>query len=307
MEYRVDLDGDVKELKASSAVFSKWGSVCDLLEHAGLLDHEQATGVYLAAAENNITPAEFLYGSKAMSPDLVRATILCQHMLRDRLMTLAVASEALKYVAMHDSNLENALDKIGWNRKFFEHLKLSCCLLLDAGIIGNKDRENVLQIAVMQNVPLVRVIQDRQFLSQTIADAALNLESLVYSETIAYDIAVELLILCQRENIDLGTAVERMNLSTLAKQVKARLGELLVASGLVQPVDLLAAVERSLVEKRRLGEVLVFTQLLGQEELDTVLQMQGKIHRGEVALKNGIEQLKMLKPPAPPKKLRLGE
>ncbi len=307
MEYRIDLDGDVKELKAAGGVFSKWGSVCDLLEHAGLLEHEQATGVYLAAAENNITPAEFLCGSGAMSPDLVRAAILCQLMLRDRLMTLVVACEALKHVATFNSKLETALDAIGWNRMFFEHLKLSCCLLLDAGIIGIKDRENVLQMAVMQSVPLVRVIQDRAFLSQSIADAALNLESLVYSETIAYDVAVELLVLCARENIPLANAVEQMKLSSLAKQVKARLGELLVASGLVHLDELLAAVEQSLVEKRRLGEVLVSMNAITEEQLDAVLKMQGQIHRGEVAMNNGIEYLTTLKPEDFPKSIWVGE
>lgn len=134
--------------------------------------------------------------------------------------------------------------------------------------------------------------------SQAIIDAMLNLESLVASDSLSIATAIEVLTMCkqQGEKMSFSTAMAELNLEDLATKAKARIGELLVASNLVSQMQLLPAVEQSILGKMRLGDALVARRLITPNELAIVLDAQSRIHRGAVTVEQAVERLKQLRP-----------
>ena len=285
-------DVEARDMSLQGSSFTAWGSICELLQRTGLLDEEHSSGIRVVAGSENITPGCFLYGSGAMTPSLVRAAILCQLMISDHLMPLTVAMESLKLCASKGVTLEEALSAIGWNRRYFEHMKLACSLLTDSGLVSDAEKDLLIEISLHQNLPLMKIVEQRQLIGAKVADVALNLESLVYSDTISYELAVEVLRDCAMENVHLVSVLEKRQRVELAKRVNCRIGELVVASGMVDAPTLMDCVELSIVFNRRLGSVLVEQEVIAAEDLDEVLRLQKEVLAGAITVSSAIESLR---------------
>lgn len=275
-----------------------WHSLLEILGRAGLLSPEDSQQIALLSAQNKVTPGEFLYDSKAMPPMLLRAGIIAQLLLKDELVTLPMALKALQAVAGTGIPFENALTSAGWSRPYFEHTKLCSILLVQSNCISKADRDLAMELSLEQRTSFLRVILERRMTSQAIIDALLNLESLVASDSLSMSTALEVLLICrqQGEKMNFSSAMAELNLEELAVKAKARIGELLVASNLVSPMQLLPAVEQAILGKMRLGDALVSRRLISANELAIVLDAQSRIHRGAVTVDEAVQRLKQLRP-----------
>jgi hypothetical protein len=275
-------------------VFQNYTSVCDLLVQAGLLDVTDAAQAANDSRDKGLTPGEYLTSFGGVSPTLIRAAILSMLLTHDKLLPTATAIMALQLMHKDKLSYEEALEKAGFKKGYFEHVRLICSLLQRSDCISAQDREVAYEICTTHELPVVQVLIKRGAINDLIGDVVLVVEKLLAQDVLSYEQAVQTLAESKSRQVGADEALQTLgHENKLSKNL--RLGELLLAAGIVTAHDLLGAVESALYKKQFMGEALVEKSLLTNQMLQAALSIQQRINEETISPTTGVDQLKQMK------------
>ncbi len=262
-----------------------------------MLDSEHVSAVLSECSKRQITPGEFLFSSQAMKPEVIRAAILVQLLLKERLITQATAVKVVQKTTNLNCPLEEALEKCDWDKRYSEHLKLVADLLSGSGVISRDQKEEVLDICLDSRLPITKLLLEKRAINDFTADVILAVTVLLKKEAISFEQAVKLIKLTASRNCSLEEALDMCQIQSAPHLRSIKLGELLLAADFVSAKQLMSAIEQGLIQRKRLGEILVSEGLLSNNALRAALAIQDGIKRGLVSAQEGITQLKLIDSP----------
>ncbi len=114
-------------------------SIATLLCDCNVFQRNELDTIMATAAHQSMTTGEYLYKNGLIAAHVVRSAIMCQLMLRRRWLTYKLAVEALTIVVDQKVSLEEALNKLHWNRAYFENVFQMSEMLLKSGLVSEKD------------------------------------------------------------------------------------------------------------------------------------------------------------------------
>lgn len=251
------------------------GSLCELLGKAHCITKEETARALAGAAAGGMTPGQYLYNNQIAKPQLIRAAILCQLFMRQELLPLQLALEALKVIKRDNISLENALEILRWDRLYYENFCSLSDILIRSGLITAADRDLAHDVCFERRLPFVATLVQRRALTDVMADYVLTVHAMMREGSINFDRAVELLTVQKPLG---GRTTQEMEIP-VTKGV--RIGELLVAAQLITSVQLISGVERARLLDKRIGEVLVEEGTLPVGALNMALETQKRIDHGQ--------------------------
>jgi len=267
-------------------------SVLELLSAASNVSPDNLARLNLACIESGKEMGEFLYRDGGQNPQLVRGAIICQLYVLDKMLPRDEAESAMRVVGQNSCPIEQALDKIGWPRAYFENVRHLRDLLLTSSLINDKQKTLTYATCFPFQLPFLSALVQRQALTEETADFVLSVQYMILNENLPLEEAIDLLGRCTKPDGIL--AKPELATKPPMRQVHftgSRLGELLVKSTIINQIQLIAALEDGRRKGQLLGETLIEHGSLTEVDLKRALNAQGRVHNGNLTVAEAIAKL----------------
>ncbi|MGH9549848.1 MAG: hypothetical protein ACRD3W_10755, partial [Terriglobales bacterium] len=283
------------------AVTESIPTTLELLSESFSLQPEYLARINLACMESGIEPGEYLYREKQLNPAIIRGAIICQLYIQDKMLPKSVAVNAIQLVQQLNCSIEKALVNTGWDLGYFENIRQLRDLLLQSGLISERQKSMAYATCLEFHLPFLHALVQRQTMTEETADYVLTVQQGVLQHRITFEEAVDLLGRCRKPDGSLAKpeAAGKPISIVVEKITGSRLGELLVASTIITPIQLIRAVEEGRSRGKLTGEVLVEHGSLSEIDLKRALNAQGRIENGTLTFAEAVGKLdpKRILPP----------
>lgn len=278
-----------------NTVFGNNVLVGDLLVNAKLLTLEQLAQAMPIAKKTGLPVGRILVESGVLQEGIVRAAILAQSLIRDKLLHFELAVKALKTVHERDIALGEALNQLGWISEYYEVTNKLGELLVDAGCITPDQLKTAFEVCFASGMPLGRVLVLRKVVPEVVAYTALSAQVQLRESGMTREQAVAAVRNAAQMNTSIQGWMERDGYLGAHKKNTVRLGELIILAGIVSELDLLSAIEAGLSLKSMIGQVLIRTGVISQDLLDQALKLQEAVNSQLLSPAQAAEMLKQAK------------
>ena len=274
--------------------------VGDLLVAAELISREELHRLMPLARQTGLPIGRILVESGVLTESLVRASVMAQSLLRDKLLHFQLAVTALKRTAELDITYDTALKELGWHEEYYEISNKLGKLLVDSQAVTADQLASANEVCFASGLPLGRVLVLRKVIPEVVAYAALSVQVLLREGKISRQEAVKVITESAGINTSVQDWLKQDRSASDGRGNAVRLGELLILAGIISELDLLSAVESSLTQKIMIGSVLVNNKIVSQPVLDQVLKLQKAVNS---QLLSSVEAARMIREMhnAPPK------
>lgn len=253
----------------------------DLLRAAGAINLKDLTEAIQVSGLLGLPVGRVLIMMGVLSNETLKHAIKAQSLVRDKLVPIDVAITALRNAVIQRTTLDTALERVGWLPPQDAQTNRLGELLVEAGILTVKLRDDSVGLSQLMCLPLGRVLVVQGLVSQTIVDAALSAQQLIREGRIERSEAIQALSSAYRQKRSLEESLnEQGGLKPLA-QPRLRLGELFILSGLVKEKDLDRCLDVGNMTKQPIGQVLLKLLLITESELEAALRLQKMVNRGD--------------------------
>jgi signal transduction histidine kinase len=252
--------------------------VGDLLVAAELISREELHRLMPLARQTGLPIGRILVESGVLTESLVRASVMAQSLLRDKLLHFQLAVTALKRASELDITYDTALKELGWHEEYYEISNKLGKLLVDAQAVTPDQLAGANEVCFASGLPLGRVLVLRKVIPEVVAYAALSVQVLLREGKIARPEAVKVITESAGINTSVQDWLKQDRAASNGRGNAVRLGELLILAGIISELDLLSAVESSLTQKIMIGHVLVNSKIVSQPLLDQVLKLQKAVN-----------------------------
>lgn len=253
----------------------------DLLTRAGLLKPEDLREGMLIAKQQSLPVGRVLIMAEFISEPNLQAAVQAQSMLKDGIIEIDIALEALKNSNEQSISLDDALSGLGWKDKSNQSTNKLGELLIESGMVTPQQLDAGLLQCQNSGLPLGRVLVSMGSMSEQLLSAALNAQILIRDSKIAREQAIAGLKACRERQITIEQSLTESGLQ-LPTLESVRLGELLVMANLLDQDKLMNAVELGLVEEKPIGQVLVELGCVTDPLLQAALSVQRMVAEGKV-------------------------
>jgi len=161
-------------------------------------------------------------------------------------------------------------------------------LLMQSEILSSDFIKEALERFEQRGLPIGKVLVMSGYLTEAELRQALEVQSLVNDGHLPLELGVTVLRVAHKEHISLNDAFQRSGLVAPEDQETNRLGQLLVASGIVTEKDLEEALQINIRTGLPLGHIFCFHGYVSQAILYTALQVQESIRRNAIARNEAI-------------------
>jgi hypothetical protein len=165
-------------------------------------------------------------------------------------------------------------------------------LLLQAELVQENDLMDSVQVAKRVKLPLGRVLIGTGFLSDDMLNAALAAQSLIRDKIVSHEAAVKALKATNERGIGFEEALRELGLHSEHLEFTAKLGQLLVDSGMVSVAQRNEALQTALAAGLPIGRVLVLKRALSNLSAYAVLSAQVMIRAASITREQAVEALK---------------
>lgn len=165
-------------------------------------------------------------------------------------------------------------------------------LLIRAGILDPTGFDEAIQIATQIGLPFGRVLIMSNFVDEDTLKAALQIQSMINDKLLDLESGVTALTLVKREKLKLDDALQQIGYKRQGNRPTNKLGELLVASGIINSDQLNQSLTRSYETGLPMGRILIQLGILSQSMLASALNTQVLIRDGKITKEQGISSLK---------------
>jgi hypothetical protein len=274
----------------------------DLLAECFALEAEHLAVLNLACIEANMEPGEYMFRQGKLNPQIVRGAVFCQMFMHEKLLTKAVALQAVKALSERNVPIEEALTSVGWDHAYHENIRQLRDLLLASDLVSEKQHSLAIATCLPYQMPYLSALVQRNVLTIDTADYVLSMQEKVLLSEMSFEEAVDLLSRCKKPDgkVAKPEALQKPVTREIETFKGSRLGELLVASTIITPLQLISALEESRRRGKLTGEVLVSQGSLTEGDLKRVLNAQGRIENGSLSFAEAVGKLdpkRVLPPP----------
>lgn len=166
-------------------------------------------------------------------------------------------------------------------------------LLIKVGILKMQELEDAINMANETGMPIGRVLIMSGYLTDQELQAAVQAQSLIKDKVVSIELALKALAGVSQEGITLEQALRTLGWTSGKPVSTAKLGELLMAAELVTTQQLDEALKTSQETGLPLGRVLVLTQAISDDMLNSALTAQVLIRDGRITKDQALQGLKM--------------
>ena len=270
----------------------KQALIGDLLVRADLITRRGLTNCLNIASQSESPIGQVLSINGFVTEEELNAGLRVQALIRERLLPEDKGIQALSYVRTKKYSLDEALDELGWKSEYYKFTRSLGDLLIDSGTLDADQLDKGLSASQRSGLPLARVLVLQGALSEFVAYAALTAQTLLRDDKIARDQAVGALRLTKMHGDSLEDYLEFGGLRKIRPDHILRLGEFFVLAELVSELDLLSAVETGLAEAKPIGQILVESGLVGENVVESALDLQDLIRANKISPNKAVDVLK---------------
>ena len=265
----------------------------DLLTSAGLLKPTDLREAMMIARQQQLPVGRVLIMNGYLSEAQLQSAVQAQSMVKDSIIDLDTAVQALDLVATEHITLDESLIRMGWTMNTQTITNKLGEFLVEAELVAPADIHYALEQCREIGLPLGRVLVVTGYLTEEMLTNSLNAQVLVRDGRLSREQAVHGLRAALERQITLEESLQQTGMVHVPSATKMRLGELLLGAGLIDEANLMNAVEIGLVSEKLIGQVLLEKGVLSPEGLDNALVLQNMVAQGELYGQDAINALKM--------------
>ncbi len=268
------MSGEPEELKLGN-----------LLNYFGLITDQDVTRGLALSQQTGLPLGKCLSMLDLLNPATVRAAIEAQSMIKDGLLELYDAREAMGMVYRKKWMLSDALIGLGVEAYASKGTRLGE-LLSAARCINDEQLDMSLRVSDTSGLPLGRVLLLLNRISSPSLELALSLQKEVRLGRLDLEQAQNKL---EKELIPPAATGD----SSLSGQ-KIKLGEMLVLARLLTPTEVMSAVEMAQANDKMIGEVLIEMGWLSEDLLTATLKLQEMIWKSQLSSAKAADLLNVI-------------
>ncbi|MGD9682988.1 MAG: hypothetical protein AB7W16_17505 [Candidatus Obscuribacterales bacterium] len=255
-----------------------------LLSHFGVVSEQDVRRGLVLSKHTGLPLGKCLVMLDITVPEVVRAAVEAQSMLKDNLIDMESASEAMGVVQRKKWTLPDALIVLGVDAYASRGTRLGE-LLASSQHLTAEQLDIALRASDTSGLPLGRVLILLDKLNASSLSLALELQHDVRAGKVERGSAVDRL---KQEKPEPGASVSAED----AKKIKV--GELLVSASVLSEAEVLSAVQMAKANDKMVGEVLIEMGWLTEELLTVSLRLQEMIWSGGVSAKRASRSLQQI-------------
>lgn len=246
----------------------------ELLLYSGILSAEQLNKAIESSQINKLPVGRVLIMDGILSEHILTSAVKLQSLVKDKLLEVNMAIEALKTIAVNNIDCDHALKMHGFQvMKTLPTARLGE-ILVESEITTSDKLTEALATSKDTGLPLGRIMVLTQKLSEELLTAALTTQVLIRDGKVSREQAIQGLKAARRRRVNIEQSLSEQGVYNPSGRPWVKLGELLVMANLVAETDLMTALELSLVKEIALGEVLVQTGYITLAVLEAALTLQ---------------------------------
>ena len=271
----------------------------ELLLKAGLIKQSQLDEALKLAGNKHMQIGQMLIMARHITPRDLQAALDAQSAIRDRVMEMNMATRALGLACHQNISFAEACQKqsqanlaaAGPTNKLGE-------LLISANLISTQQFAHAMQRSMATGLPLGRMLVLSGVLNEGLLSLTLETQIQLRDGTISREDAVA--------HLHEASGAKTINPSGLAQLEGAashtklllprkhglRLGEFLVLAGILSEMDVMNALEFSLVSEKPLGKVLIEHGYITEDLCVAALKLQSMIDSGNLDCEQAALSLK---------------
>ncbi|MBA3992391.1 MAG: hypothetical protein C0469_02620 [Cyanobacteria bacterium DS2.3.42] len=265
----------------------------ELLRRAKLVTVEDLANAMKVSANSGLPIGRVLVMLDIIRNDTLKAAILAQSLVRDKLLTLETAVKAVEVAAARRLSLTDSLEYLGCLDDVCENTNKLGDLLVGANLITSKQVEDALHTSQHLGLPLGRILVLKNFLKSSVVQAALTMQSLVRDGLVEREDAVVILRSAKAPDFNLDAALLAAGYK-MPERPNIRLGELLVLGGVVSETDLITALEFALSVDMLIGQALMQSGFINEAVLDAALGLQEMVRSENMTTDEAAEALNLI-------------
>lgn len=288
----------------------------DLLLKLDLLQEGELSEAVEIAFQISLPLGRALVLSGKLSEADLAVSLKLQSLLRDAVIDLDGAKEALKLIKREKVSVADALEKLNLTKRGEARQTGSklASLLVDSGLVSPDKMEEALSLSYDSGTAAGRMLVLSGAVSYQALARALELQRMMREGKLSYENAVQQMTAEGRRQLPVERAAEQYGINPNSKFKTVRLGELLMLAGILTENDMLNALETGFSTARNMGDILIELGLISEPLLKQALVLQAEIAAGSKDINIAAAELQsMLNPesstPSKSKKdeVRLGE
>ncbi len=257
----------------------------DWLVEWGMISERQSQ-VALADGRAHFLPVGMcLVLREQVDTETIQSAVIGQSYLRDGAIKVDEACNAMALVKRKHVSLGVAFNLLAVQPQPLPRNRLGD-LLLASGAITSADLKVVLSLAKSTGLPLGQILLNHGSITEDLIQTALSLQAMV-----------------RGKEIDRNTAIERLSqyvedgarnsiLAGIGLHAETLTGCLLVKAGVITETNIKAALNTSVQDGARLGEVLVDKGMLRKEMVESTLEVQKLIRSHKFTVPQGLSVLR---------------
>jgi signal transduction histidine kinase len=271
----------------------------DLLQKANLVTADQVGEALPLSKKTGLPIGRILIEAGAINESILRGAVLAQSLIRDGVLHVELAAQAVGAVGANGESLDSALKRLGWRSEYYQTANKLGNLLLEAGCLSKQQLSQALEVCFASGLPLGRVLVLRKVVPEVVAYAGLSAQVLLREGKIPRTEAVAAVKLASSMKTTIQGWLEHGGILTDGEPKVIRLGELLSLAGIVSELDLLSSVERGLLEEKPIGQVLIGAKVINESTLKRALDLQERVNKKEIGPFEAANLLSVVNPDDP--------
>ncbi len=214
----------------------------------------------------------------------MQSALLAQSLVGEGILDERTAIAALKKAVEADLSLAEVLDASPAEKAAVERVLELEQLVVRANLVSQQAFEIALDKSRSEGVPFGRALILTNGIAFGLLSSALEAVSQVRSGALDAADAVKALKEVKKNQYSLEDALHGLKISPKSTVNRIKLGDLLTSGKVISERDNLVAVERALIERRMLGEILVASGLVPSGILNETLAVQDMVFKGVVSV-----------------------
>jgi hypothetical protein len=264
----------------------------ELLVAANAIKPEILTEALQIAKKSSTPLGRVLMSIGELTERDLESALEVQALLRDSVISADFGVRALNIAVKGCLSIEESFKKLGWKPPSTEYAASGEFgdLLLEAGILSRAALESAMRQSQENRLPLGRCLVLSRSISSALLVSSLTAQILLRDGKIKRQQAIDALKSAATKHQSLENSLEEVGVFKSSAN-SIRVGDLLVASGLITDGDKISAIEVGLNEQKPIGQILIQSGKITNQQLQDCLRLQEKVSAGNLTAAQAAEIL----------------
>lgn len=227
-----------------------------------------------------------LYGT--ISKESLSACLTAQVLVRDGKVSREQAIKALQTMRRRRGDLEGSLRELGYYRQPIRPHTLIGELCIKAGLIDEGNVLSALETALEQEIPVGQAMIQKNLVSRSALEMALELQEMVVNKTLTEDQAAHVLNTVAQKGFSPTSALTELAITTATEDDIRSVWQLLTAAGAINKDVRPAIFSQAPSSLAELGQKLLQAELVDEFTLHNTYRCQFLMRSGFLALEQAI-------------------